>query len=115
MGTKIDLTRLRGGNRHTVKVTFTTENGDGAKTNETMRVVYRGESLAEEQERTAQPGHTIADYLAQSVVELPDVSENGEPVKPDREFFATLDTYMLTRIWQAIMDDRMGNESMSGR
>jgi hypothetical protein len=43
------------------------------------------------------------------VLELPDITDNGQPVAPTAEFFATLDTYYLNRINQAIQDDRSGN------
>jgi ABC-type Na+ transport system ATPase subunit NatA len=116
---KIDLQRLRSGGRHTVKVvlSFEDQNGAGDKKTETMRVVYRGISLSEGQviedrldaASEAKKRETLIEVLAEAVIELPDVTDNGEPVKADREFFSTLDTYYLNRINQAIQDDRAGN------
>jgi hypothetical protein len=42
------------------------------------------------------------------VIELPDLIDNNQPVQATKEFWDTLDTYYLNRIYQAITDDRSG-------
>lgn len=116
---KIDLAKLRSGGRHTTTARLVFENGDGTKTTEEMRIVYRGVSLREGQEienrvdalAESDKRQALIDALCAVVLELPDVEDAGAPVKPDQEFFATLDTYYLNRINQAIQDDRQGKES----
>jgi hypothetical protein len=114
---KIEINKIKSGGRHTVKVTLSFEdNGNGKSTTEQMRVVYRGISLDEGEQIEAQFNATtnkrqaLIDALVHNVVELPDLVDNGQPVPPSAEFFATLDTYYLNRINQAITDDRQGNE-----
>jgi len=112
MGNKIDLNRLRGA-QHTVKLVIDLEE-NGSRSKETIRIVYRGRSLQEGPEIEAQlerindEREKLIEALVMTVIELPDIVENGEPVKPDREFFAGLDTYFLHRMNQAIADDRQG-------
>jgi hypothetical protein len=114
---KINLAKLASGNRHTVNVTlhFEDHNG-GGKTTEQMRVVYRGTSLREGRE-LQEKLKTIPDErdqlieaLTRTVLELPDLEDQGQPVPVTPEFFNTLDTYYLNRINQAIQDDRSGND-----
>lgn len=112
---KIDLSKIKSGGRHTVKVSLSFEE-NGRSTTEQIRVVYRGISLDEGQEIEAQFNATpdkrqaLIDALVHNVVELPDIVDGAAPVQPSAEFFATLDTYYLNRINQAITDDRQGNE-----
>jgi hypothetical protein len=112
---KIEINKIKSGGRHTVKVTLSFED-NGKTSTEQMRVVYRGISLDEGEQIEAQFNATpdkrqaLIDALVHNVIELPDVVDNGQPVPPSAEFFATLDTYYLNRINQAITDDRQGNE-----
>jgi hypothetical protein len=113
---KIELARMVAA-RHTVKLPLKFEgNGAGDKTTtEQISIVYRGVSLieadefAEKLQTSNDRRQTMIDQLAATVVELPDIVDNGAPVTPTPEFFQTLDTYFLFRIGQAIIDDRQGN------
>jgi hypothetical protein len=112
MGNKIDLNRLRGA-QHTVKLLVDLED-NGTKQKETIRIVYRGRSLQEGPEIEAKleqiddEREKLIEALCMTVIELPDIVDDGAPVKPDRDFFAGLDTYFLHRMNQAISDDRQG-------
>lgn len=111
---KIDVSKVRSGNKHTLKVKLEFEENGTSSTTE-MRVVYRGVSMLEAEQMAADL--RAADYsreaiiaqLAGNVIELPDLIDNGQPVTPTVEFFSSLDTYYLSRISQAIVDDRQGN------
>lgn len=110
---KIELAKMKGA-RHTVKVPLKFE--ENGKTNtEQFSVVYRGVSLTEavvlqeELEASEDKRETMIKQLTETVLELPDVVDQGVPVQPTAEFFETLDTYFLFRINQAITDDRQGN------
>lgn len=111
---KLDIAKFKSGSRHTVKVTLHFED-NGTSSTEQIRVVYRGISLEEGEAIEAKfkanenRRQALVDALAANVVELPDIIDNGAPVAPTVEFWATLDTYYLNRINQAITDDRQGN------
>jgi len=113
---KLELKRLTSGGRHSVVVNLPFEDKQGNVTNEQMRVVYRGVSLregAQLEERVNAEALTderaaLANALAAVVVELPDMVNEGAPVEPTAEFFATLDTFYLNRINAAIREDRNG-------
>jgi hypothetical protein len=114
---KIELAKLKSGARHTVKVTLAFEE-NGKSNTEQMRVVYRGVSLDEALDHAAKVAaapeeaekrHWLIEALVNTVLELPDLIDDGHAVPPTAEFFSTLDTYYLNRINQAIVDDRSGN------
>jgi hypothetical protein len=114
---KVDLARLQAGNRHTVKVVIDLEDAAGVKTKESITVVYRGITIdqgyaiqdrfneASDEERR----ELTAKNLAEWVIDLPDVVDNGNVVKPTVEFFRALDTRFLHQIAEAIQNDRLGN------
>jgi hypothetical protein len=111
---KLDLAKFKSGGKHTVKVTLNFET-NGHNSTEQIKVIYRGISLEEGEalevkfQAMENKRQALIELLAQTVIELPDISDNGQPVAPTAEFFATLDTYYLNRINQAIQDDRSGN------
>ncbi len=113
----IELKRLVSGGRHTVVVRLPFEDKGGTETFEEMRVVYRGTSLREggeiEAKAIAEAATTdqrtaLINVLTEVVMELPDIVDNGQPIKPTADFFATLDTFYLNRINAAIQEDRQG-------
>jgi hypothetical protein len=106
---KIQLTRLTqtSAARHT-----TTLKPFG--NDEEMRIVYRGMSLIESDAFTKKfegmpATEALPKALAEQVIELPDVFNADKQVEPTEEFFASLDTYVLHRIANAIQNDRSGN------
>ena len=113
---KIELKALGSGGRHTVVVHLPIEDPQGKIETTEMRVIYRGVSLREgaaiEARATAEAQTderaALANALAEVVVELPDLVNNGAAVEPTAEFFATLDTFYLNRINAAIREDRAG-------
>lgn len=111
---KMNVKRLASGGRHTVVVKLPFEDEKGNLTHEEMRVVYRGVSLREgaameaRAEATADKRDAVIAALCEVVLDLPDVEDDGRAVKPSAEFFATLDTFYLNRINDAIQEDRRG-------
>jgi hypothetical protein len=92
---------------------------NGHKETETMRVVYRGITMieADELEKRMTEGikegnhrEVLIAWLAESVIELPDLVDGDQPVKPSVEFFGSLDTKFLSQIHKTIVDDRVGND-----
>lgn len=109
---KIDLNRFKN-NKHTVRVNLTFED-NGHSSTESMRVIYRGisfadaERLDERYNKAPSVREGTIEFLADVVIELPDLIDNNQPVQATKEFWDTLDTYYLNRIYQAITDDRSG-------
>lgn len=114
---KLNLQKLKAtaGSRHTATVKLPFEDAaTGKVTTEEMRVVYRGVSLREgaeieaRAEAASDERAALVAALCEVVIELPDVEDNGQPVKVSAEFFETLDTFYLNRINRAIQEDRQG-------
>jgi len=111
MGSKISLARLTqtSAARHTAKLKPFGDDSD-----EEMRIVYRGMTLVESAAFTKKfeamtPAEALPKALAEQVIELPDLVNGDKAVEPTEEFFASLDTYVLHRIANAIQNDRTGN------